>query len=180
MTDIKQRIVYVLTRKNKADDDDADMYVGCTSVSLKRRLHCHRSRAKNFIKCGFKENNRLYKRMNEVGLGNWEILPLLGRTCGKKEAFSGEQQDVYKEVRFKILPVLWKNHRAVERKKQRKLTVLANELHGAGRVVEAHIVRTVVKPYIRDMNLKWSKMTALEKLKAVPPLLTPATNLQAA
>ena len=25
--DIKQRIVYVLTRKNKADDDDADMYL---------------------------------------------------------------------------------------------------------------------------------------------------------
>ena len=32
------------------------------------------------------------------------------------------RQGVYKEVRFKILPVLWKNHRAVERKKQKKLT----------------------------------------------------------
>lgn len=49
---------------------------------------------------------------------------------------------------------------------------LANELDGAGRHVEAHIVRTIVKPYIRDMNLKWSKMTAVGKLRLVPPLLT--------
>ena len=50
-------------------------------------------------------------------------------------------------------------------KKQRKLTFLANELHGDGRIVEAHIVRTIVKPYIWDLNLKWSKMTAMDKLK---------------
>ena len=53
---------------------------------------------------------------------------------------------------------------------------LVNELHGAGWVVEAHIVRTVVMPYIRDLNKKWYKMTALENFKAVPPLLTPTTN----
>ena len=55
----------------------------------------------------------------------------------------------------------------IERKKQRKLTFLAND---AGRIVEAHIVRTIFKPYIRDLNKKWSKMTALKKLKTVPPL----------
>ena len=33
------------------------------------------------------------------------------------------------------------------------------------RPVEAHVVRTIVKPYIRDMNLKWSKMTAVDKLR---------------
>ena len=63
----------------------------------------------------------------------------------------------------------------IERKKQRKLTFLANELHGVGRIVEAHIVRTIVKPYVRDLNKKWSKMTALEKLKTVP-----VVNLEAA
>ena len=47
--EIKERIVYVLTRKNKADDGNNDIYVGST------------------------ENNRLYKRMKEVGLDNWEI-----------------------------------------------------------------------------------------------------------
>ena len=71
---------------------------------------------------------------------------------------------VYKQIRYQILPVLWKNHKEIERKKQKKLTFLADELHNAGRYVEAHVVRTIVKPYIRNMNLKWSKMTAVEKL----------------
>ena len=73
------------------------------------------------------------------------------------------RKGVYKQIRYQILPVLWKNHKAIERKKQKKLTFLDNELHNAGRYVEAHVVRTIVKPYIRDMNLKWSKMTAVEK-----------------
>ena len=60
--------------------------------------------------------------------------------------------------------MLWKNHRTTERQKQKKLTFLTNELHNDGRVVEAHIVRTVVKPYIRDLNREWSQMTALDKL----------------
>ena len=91
------------------------------------------------------------------------------------------RRGVYKQIRYEILQILWKDHRAIGRKKQRKLTFLANELHGAGRVVEAHIVRTIVKPYIRDLNKKWPKMTALEKLKAVPSLHTPccSTKLQA-
>ena len=80
---------------------------------------------------------------------------------------------MYKQIRYEILPIPWKNHKAIERKKQRKLTFLANELGNVGRLVEAHVVRTIVKPHIRDMNRKWSRMTALRKLKAVPPLLTP-------
>ena len=34
--EIKQRIVYVLTRKDKADDDDSDIYVGSRMVKLIR------------------------------------------------------------------------------------------------------------------------------------------------
>ena len=75
------------------------------------------------------------------------------------------RKGVFKQIRYEILPVLWKNRRAVERKKQKKLTFLADELEKAGRVVEAHVVRTIVKPHIRDMNLKWSKMTAVDKLR---------------
>ena len=78
--EIKQRIVYVLTRKNKADGDDTDIYVGSTSKPLNDRLCCHRCDA---IRPGY-ENNRLYARMNAIGLGNWEILPLLSRTCDIK------------------------------------------------------------------------------------------------
>ena len=78
---IKERTVYVLTRKNKADDDDTDIYVGSTSLPLGQRLQTHRSDAQRIGN----ENNRLYVRMNEIGLENWEILPLLARTCSKKE-----------------------------------------------------------------------------------------------
>ena len=74
------------------------------------------------------------------------------------------RKGVYKQIRYQILPVLWKNHKAIERKKQKKLTLLANGLHDAGRYVEAHVVRIIVKPYIRATNLKWSKMTALQKI----------------
>ena len=82
---------------------------------------------------------------------------------------------VYKQIRYRLLPVLWRDHRAIERKKQKKLTFLANELTNTGWHVEGHIVRTIVKPYIRDLNRKWSKMTATDKLKMVPPLLTCTT-----
>ena len=80
-----------------------------------------------------------------------------------------QRRGIYKPIRHMILPVLWKNHRAVERKKQKKLSLLANGLSKAGRHVEGHIVRTIVKPYIRELNRNWSKMTALDKLKTVPP-----------
>ena len=67
---------------------------------------------------------------------------------------------VFIDKSLEIFPVLCKNHWAIERKKQKKLTFLANELDGVERTVETHVVRTIVKPYIRDLNLKWSKMTA--------------------
>ena len=33
--------------------------------------------------------------------------------------------------------------------------------------MEAHVVRVIVKPYIRDLNLKWKNMSTLEKVKTV-------------
>ena len=80
-----------------------------------------------------------------------------------------QRRGIYKPIRYIILPVLWKNHRTIEKKKQKKLSFLANELSNAGQHVQGHIVRTIVKPYIRDLNREWSKMTALDKLKTVPP-----------
>ena len=78
------------------------------------------------------------------------------------------RRNLCKKIRYKIIPVLWKDHQAIERKKQKKLLFLANELSKAGRHVEGHIIRTIVKPYICDLNRKWSKMTAVDKLKTVP------------
>ena len=81
----------------------------------------------------------------------------------------GQRLGIYKPIKYILLPVLRKDHKAVECKKQKKLSFLANELSSAGQHVEGHIVRTIVKPYIRELNRKWSKMTALDKLKTVPP-----------
>ena len=78
--EIKPRIVYVLTRTNMADDDDTDIYVGSTSKTLRKRLCIHRFDA---TRVG-NENNKLYVRMCEIVVQNWEILPLLGRICDIK------------------------------------------------------------------------------------------------
>ena len=53
----------------------------------------------------------------------------------------------------------------VERKKQQKLSALAKMLDDDGRHVEAHVVRVVVKPYIRGLNLGWQDMGVLDKFK---------------
>ena len=83
-----------------------------------------------------------------------------------------QRRGIYKPIKHTLLPVLRKDHKMIERKKKKKSSFLANELSKAGRHVEGHIVRMIVKPYIRDLNRNWAKMTALDKLKAVPPLLT--------
>ena len=81
------------------------------------------------------------------------------------------RRGVYKEIRYKLLPVLWKHHKAIVRKKQRKLTFLANELDNVGRLVEAHVVRIIVKPYIRDLNKKMVGNDCIGKIKNGTPLL---------
>ena len=81
MNDIKPRTVYLLRRTDKEEDDGIDLYVGSTSrKNLNTRLCLHRCDA---IRVG-NESNRLYKRMRKIGLGNWEALPLLSRTCDSK------------------------------------------------------------------------------------------------
>ena len=38
------------------------------------------------------------------------------------------RKGVYKDIRYKILPVLWKDHRAIERKKQKKISVFSERI----------------------------------------------------
>ena len=64
--EIKDRIVYMLCRKDKKEDDGLDLYIGSTSRPLKERLREH----KKNTRCLGKENYRLYIRMREVGLQN--------------------------------------------------------------------------------------------------------------
>ena len=86
-SEIKQRVVYLLRRTDK-DDDGTDVYVGSTSKTLRERLWDHRGEA---TRTG-NENNRLYTKMREVGLGNWEMIPLLSFTCDKKTIMEFEKE----------------------------------------------------------------------------------------
>ena len=71
--------VYLL--HSKGSEIGKDVYVGSTSQALARRLSCHRSNASR----PGNEENKLYKRMREVGLENWEISPLLTLECARDE-----------------------------------------------------------------------------------------------
>ena len=82
--EIKNRTVYMLCRKDK-EEDGADFYIGSTSRPLKERLWGHRSDAQN-------GGSKLYKRMREIGLQNWKIIPLLTFACDKKTILEFEKQ----------------------------------------------------------------------------------------
>lgn len=71
--EIKNRTVYMLCRTDKPEDG-TDIYVGSTSQRLKSRLRLHKANAKF---C----DSKLYKRIREVGIYNWKIIPLITFMC---------------------------------------------------------------------------------------------------
>ena len=81
MTDneIKTRTVYIIHNKNSKNGRDS--YIGSTSTSLESRLNWHKFSAKKKQYA----NTKVYRRINEVGWENWEIVPLLTLECTKNE-----------------------------------------------------------------------------------------------
>ena len=67
--EIKNRTVYMLCRKDKPEDG-TDLYIGSTSRPLKERLWDHKKKARKFKMLGYSEDNKLFTRMNDVGLMN--------------------------------------------------------------------------------------------------------------
>ena len=65
-----------------------------------------------------------------------------------------------------VVPALKKDHRKVVKHEQRMLSFLANEMDKAGREIEAYVVRTIVKPHVKEMGKEWEGMTAMQKYKA--------------
>ena len=79
--DIKLRSVYKVRRTDKPDDG-TDIYIGSTSQPLRYRLGQHMYNALNRLDdC---KNNKLCAKIREVGLSNWEILPLIQVKCDIK------------------------------------------------------------------------------------------------
>ena len=66
-----------------------------------------------------------------------------------------------------VVPTLKKDHRKAVKHEQRMLSFLANEMDKAGRKIEAHVVRTIVKPHMKEMGKGFEEMTAMQKFRAV-------------
>ena len=112
-SEIKKRTVYLLQRTDKIYDG-TDIYVGSTSKTLRRRLFDHRGEALRI----YNKSNKLYTRMQEVGVYNWEITLLeTSSLCEKREIFILEKKCIEKlkpdlNMRF---PIRENNEKSRER-----------------------------------------------------------------
>ena len=89
--EIKNRTVYMLCRKDKPEDG-TDIYIGSTARPLGERFREHKKRARKLKMLGYREDNKLFTRMNDVGLMNWKMVPLLTFACDQKTIFEFEKQ----------------------------------------------------------------------------------------
>ena len=76
------------------------------------------------------------------------------------------RKGVYQQIMYQILPALKKDHGKAVKHEQKMLAFLAYEMDKAGRHVEAHAVRIVVKPHLKEMKKDWEKMTPVQKYVA--------------
>ena len=72
---IKRRTIYCIS-------NGINKYVGSTARALSERFAEHKYNAKTLRDS---VNNKLYKRMNDVGLDAWKIIPLLVLNCSKEK-----------------------------------------------------------------------------------------------
>ena len=78
-TERTARTVYLLCNENS--DFGQDVYVGSTLLSLARRLSLHKNDSLRIGNVG----SKLYTRMQQVGLENWVMRPLLTLVCSRDE-----------------------------------------------------------------------------------------------
>ena len=81
---IKERTVYMLCRIGKVEDDGTDVYIGSTSKPLCQRFSEHKQNAGNPSRLKYHGNSKLYRRIREVGVQRWKIVPLLSFACTRK------------------------------------------------------------------------------------------------
>ena len=79
------RTVYCLTKR--VPDENFDVYVGSTSMSLEERLRIHVMEVRRGCR-----KSKLYERMREVGFGKWKIVPLLTLGCTEEEIRTFERK----------------------------------------------------------------------------------------
>ena len=86
--EIKNRTVYMLCRT----DGGNDIYIGSTSQPLEGRFNAHKQNAGNPSNLKYHGGSKLYKKMREVGIHKWKIVPLLTFACNQKTIFEFEQE----------------------------------------------------------------------------------------
>ena len=86
--EIKNQTVYMLCRT----DGGNDIYVGSTARSLPKRLADHKYDAGDPSRLKWYGGSRLYKKMREVGVHNWKIVPLVTFACDRDTIVGFEKQ----------------------------------------------------------------------------------------
>ena len=90
--EIKNRTVCMLCRADKTGDDGEDVYVGSTSLPLGKRFESHKQDARNPFRLKHYGDSKLYRRMRDVGVQHWKIIPLLTFPCDRKTICEFERE----------------------------------------------------------------------------------------
>ena len=85
---IKNRTVYMLCRT----DGGNDIYIGSTSQPLGKRFAEHKYNAGNPSRLKYYGSSKLYKKMRDVGVHNFRIVPLLTFACNRETIYEFEQE----------------------------------------------------------------------------------------
>ena len=85
---IKNRTVYMLCRT----DGGNDIYIGSTSCPLGKRFSHYNQNAGNPSRLKYHGGSKLYKKMREVGVHNFKIVPLLTFACNRDTIVAFEEQ----------------------------------------------------------------------------------------
>ena len=73
-------------------DGGDDVYIGSTSFPLGKRFAEHKQNAGNPSRLKYHGGSKLYKRMREVGVHRWKIVPLLTFACNRDTIFEFERE----------------------------------------------------------------------------------------
>ena len=80
MSGIKTWTIFMVTRKNKPTGDNSDTYIGSTCNPHGPCIGDYIWQVYN----GYYNNSKICLRMNATGVRNWEVRPILTRTCTLK------------------------------------------------------------------------------------------------
>ena len=157
MSEIRQRVVYLMRRADKRDDG-TDIYIGSTSLSLKRRLEIYRHHSKT---CG----GRLYTRMKEAGAGNWEMISLeVVSLCDREEILILENKYIeeLKPDLNKNLPVRKDNEGNRERAREHMIKSLEEKRYYCRTCEKAFHGAWHLKRHLNSLRHSYAYMNSLD------------------